>query len=47
LLNAPRTEPYVRLSRIRLARRELGLEAAITKLDKYQLLILDNIAYVT
>ena len=28
-------------------RRELGLEAAITKLDKYQLLILDDIAYVT
>jgi DNA replication protein DnaC len=27
--------------------RELGLEAAITKLDKYQLLILDDIAYVT
>jgi DNA replication protein DnaC len=25
----------------------LGLEAAITKLDKYQLLILDDIAYVT
>jgi len=30
-----------------VARRELGLEAAITKLDKYQLLILDDIAYVT
>ena len=28
-------------------RRELGLEAAITNLDKYQLLILDDIAYVT
>ena len=27
--------------------RTLGLEAAITKLDKYQLLILDDIAYVT
>jgi hypothetical protein len=30
-----------------VARRELGLEAAITKLDKYHLLILDDIAYVT
>ena len=30
-----------------MARRELGLEAAITKLDKYQLLILDDIAFVT
>ena len=29
------------------ARHALGLEAAITKLDKYQLLILDDIAYVT
>jgi len=27
--------------------RDLVLEAAITKLDKYQLLILDDIAYVT
>jgi hypothetical protein len=26
---------------------ELGLEAAITKLDKYHLLIPDDIAYVT
>ena len=33
--------------RLQVARRELGLEAAITKLDKYQLLILDDIAYVT
>ena len=31
----------------RRMRRELGLEAAITNLDKYQLLILDDIAYVT
>jgi DNA replication protein DnaC len=29
------------------ARQALGLEAAITKFDKYQLLILDDIAYVT
>ena len=35
------------VQRLQLARRELGLEAAITKLDKYQLLILDDIAYVT
>jgi DNA replication protein DnaC len=33
------------VQRLQVARRELGLEAAITKLDKYQLLILD--AYVT
>jgi DNA replication protein DnaC len=33
--------------RLQVARQELGLEAAITKLDKYQLLILDDIAYVT
>src|SRR5262245_59062412 len=30
-----------------VARRDLELEAAISKLDKYQLLILDDIAYVT
>ncbi len=35
------------IQRLQVARRELGLEAAITKLDKYQLLILDDIAYVT
>jgi DNA replication protein DnaC len=35
------------VQRLQVARRELGLEAAITKLDKYQLLILDDIAYVT
>jgi DNA replication protein DnaC len=33
--------------RLQVARRELGLEAAITKLDKYQLLILDDVAFVT
>ena len=33
------------VQRLQVARRELGLEAAITKLDKYQLLILDDIAY--
>ena len=40
-----RTTDFVQ--RLQVARRELGLEAAITKLDKYQLLILDDIAYVT
>jgi DNA replication protein DnaC len=35
------------VQRLQVARRELGLEAAVTKLDKYQLLILDDIAYVT
>jgi DNA replication protein DnaC len=35
------------VQRLQVARRELGLEAAITKLNKYQLLILDDIAYVT
>ena len=35
------------VQRLQVARRELGLEAAITKLDKCQLLILDDIAYVT
>ena len=35
------------VQRLQVARRELGLEAAITELDKYQLLILDDIAYVT
>jgi DNA replication protein DnaC len=32
---------------LQIARRELALEAAITKLDKYHLLILDDLAYVT
>ena len=35
------------VQRLQVARRELALEAAITKLDKYHLLILDDIAYVT
>jgi len=30
-----------------VARRELALEAAIAKLERYDLLILDDIAYVT
>jgi DNA replication protein DnaC len=35
------------VQKLQVARRELGLEAAITKLDKYQLLILDDIACVS
>jgi DNA replication protein DnaC len=40
-----RTTDFVQ--RLQVARRDLELEAAISKLDKYQLLILDDIAYVT
>jgi DNA replication protein DnaC len=35
------------VQKLQAARRELGLEAAIAKLDKYALLILDDLAYVT
>jgi hypothetical protein len=35
------------VQRLQIARRELALEAAIAKLDKFYLLILDDIAYVT
>jgi hypothetical protein len=35
------------VQRLQAARRDLELEAAISKLDKFQLLILDDIAYVT
>jgi DNA replication protein DnaC len=35
------------VQRLQIARRELALEAAITKLDKFHLLILDDLAYVT
>ena len=35
------------VQRLQVARRELALEAAIAKLDNYDLLILDDIAYVT
>ena len=35
------------VQRLQAARRELALEAAIAKLDRYYLLILDDIAYVT
>jgi DNA replication protein DnaC len=41
----PRTTDLVQ--RLQIARRELALEAAIAKLDKFHLLILDDIAYVT
>ena len=35
------------VQRLQVARRDLQLEAAIAKLDKYHLLILDDLAYVT
>jgi DNA replication protein DnaC len=35
------------LQRLQIARRELALESAIAKLDKYHLLICDDIAYVS
>jgi DNA replication protein DnaC len=35
------------VQRLQVARRELALETAIDKLDRYDLLILDDIAYVT
>jgi len=34
------------VQRLQIARRELALEAAIAKLDKYHLLILDDLCYV-
>ena len=34
------------VQRLQVARRELALESALAKLDKYHLLILDDIAYV-
>src|SRR5690242_21721861 len=33
-------------ARLQIARRELALEATIAKLDKYHLIILDDLAYV-
>ena len=35
------------VQRLQIARRELALESAIAKLDRYDLLILDDIAYVS
>jgi DNA replication protein DnaC len=35
------------VQRLQIARRELALESALAKLDKYHLLILDDIAYVS
>jgi len=35
------------VQKLQIARRELSLEAAIAKLDKYHLLILDDLAYVS
>lgn len=34
------------VQKLQVARRELSLEAAITRLDKYHLVILDDLAYV-
>jgi DNA replication protein DnaC len=34
------------VQKLQVARRELGLEAAINRLDRYNLLILDDLAYV-
>src|SRR5580692_4902824 len=38
---------FALVERLQIARRELTLEAAIARLDKYHLLILDDLAYVT
>jgi DNA replication protein DnaC len=35
------------VQKLQVARRDLALESAITKLDKYHLLVLDDLAYVT
>lgn len=35
------------MQRLQVARRELALESAIAKLDRYDLLILDDITYVS
>ena len=35
------------VQRLQVARRELALEAAIAKLDKYHLLVLDDLSYVS
>lgn len=35
------------VQRLQVARRELALEATIAKLDRYDLLVLDDLAYVT
>jgi len=35
------------VQQLQVARRDLTLESAITKLDRYDLLILDDLAYVT
>jgi DNA replication protein DnaC len=35
------------VQRLQIARRELALESALAKLDKYHLLVLDDIAYIS
>jgi DNA replication protein DnaC len=35
------------VQRLQIARRELTLESTLAKLDKYHLLVLDDVAYVS
>jgi DNA replication protein DnaC len=35
------------VQKLQVARRELGLESAINRLDRFHLLILDDLAYVS
>ena len=35
------------MQRLQIARRELALESALAKLDKYHLLVLDDFAYIS
>jgi DNA replication protein DnaC len=45
--HSSRTRTSDLVQRLQIARRELALESALAKLDKYNLLILDDIAYVS
>jgi DNA replication protein DnaC len=40
-------QKFLTAPQLQVARRELALEAAIARLDKYHLLILDDLAYIT
>ena len=44
---APATRTSDLVQKLQVARRELALEAALARLDKYHLLILDDLAYIT
>jgi len=46
-LARPVTRTSDLVQKLQVARRELALENAIAKLDKYHLLVLDDLAYVT